>query len=95
MFSNGRDRTGHRSATLCDRMNRSTPALNSTGWLLNMLWVAPAMVSRSASGSSFARRLVTALMCAGDSAPETSSEARRQEPGGTAGVPPGLYPEMR
>jgi 7,8-dihydropterin-6-yl-methyl-4-(beta-D-ribofuranosyl)aminobenzene 5'-phosphate synthase len=34
-------------------MNRSTPALNSAGWLLNMLWVAPAMVSRSASGISF------------------------------------------
>ena len=53
-------------------MNCSTPALNCAGWLLNMLWVAPAMVSRRASGTSLASRSVTALMCAGESAPETS-----------------------
>ena len=27
----GRAQAGHRSATLCDRMNRSTPSLNSAG----------------------------------------------------------------
>jgi hypothetical protein len=28
----------YRSATLCLRVNRSTPALNCAGWLCNMLW---------------------------------------------------------
>ena len=51
------DGPGRRSATLCDRMNRSTPALNSAGWLLNMLWVAPGILSRSASGISLPRRV--------------------------------------
>jgi hypothetical protein len=41
-------------------MNSSTPALNSAGWLSNMLWVAPGMSSRLTSGSSASSLSVTA-----------------------------------
>jgi hypothetical protein len=50
-------------------MNSITPALNSAGWLLNMLWLAPAMFSRLTSGRNSSSLSVTAVSGAGVSAP--------------------------
>jgi hypothetical protein len=40
-------------------MKSITPALKSAGWLLNMLWLAPAMFRRLTSGRSFSSLSVT------------------------------------